>query len=43
MNKPNMEEEIDKRFEKKNKKRKKKMKVSGAGVKKLQKIIRDNS
>lgn len=36
-----IEKEIEKKFEKKAKRKTKKMKISGAGVKQLQKILRN--
>ena len=39
----NIEEKIEKIYKQRDKKKKLKMKVSGAGVKKLQKIISKNS
>ena len=44
MNKQNLqteEEKLEKKHQKRDKKKKKNMKVSGAGVKKLQKIIKN--
>lgn len=44
MNKQNnLQEEIEKKYAKKEKKKKRAMKISGSGVKKLQKIIKNKA
>lgn len=44
MNRPNsikLQDEVERKYEKKDNRKKKSMKVSGAGVKKLQRIIKE--